>query len=132
MKAEAVTADVTVVRRVHRNASGDWKKVEAKVKEIKAVAETIETLAKDIVKADKQLRELLLEAYTITPAIDSLFYDSPIAPQKQSYYLKAFLRKLGLDGIQGIHTPTINIVDFSKCIKDGCNWLMKFKSDKTI
>jgi hypothetical protein len=114
---------------MHRNQNGDWKKVEKQVKEILTYADVVQSLAEDLVKADAKLKLLLLEAYKDAPITDCLFYDSPISPDKQTYNLRAYLRKLSWPGIRDIVTEPIAIPAFADTIKDGCRWLLKFKKD---
>lgn len=117
------------VKRAFRNSDGDWEKIKKLQKEICNSAETLEQLVKDLVAEDKKLKALQLEAYKLAPAVDCLFYDSPMSPAKQTFHLKAYFKKMGWDGIRDVFVPTVGIDDFSKVIKDGCSWLVKFKSE---
>jgi hypothetical protein len=119
-----------IVRRLQRNDKGDWKRVEEKVKEAKILADVLEGLLKDVVKADAKLREALLDAYRVAPEVDCHYMDSPIAPSRQVYALKAYLKKLGWDGIRDMHTLSVNIQDFSAAMKEASSWLLKFKHAK--
>lgn len=146
MRGEKVSPDV-IIRRVIKNyprnmetdpskpakpdpSFGDWTKIEKLKKDALAQADEIEKLCKDLIKADKKLKDMILEAYATTPSTDSLFYDSPLAPSRQSLYLRAFLKKLGWEGARDVHMDIDKIQDFSKAIKDGFAWLAKFKNDK--
>lgn len=119
-----------VVRRTFKNETGDWKKMDPLVKEILTYGKVIDDLARDLVTADRKLRELMQQAYKTAPRVDSLFIDSPAGPQRQTYALKAYLKKLGWDGVRDVITPTIAIDEFQKAVKDGVTWLLKFRNEK--
>ncbi len=121
-----------ITRRLFRNSNGDWKKLEKLTKEINALAEEMDQMAIDLVKSDSKLKDLMLEAYQIAPETDCLFYDSPVAPNRQTLYLKMHLKKIGWDGVRDVSVSSISIEPFSRMIKDGCRWLLKFKNDKTV
>lgn len=116
--------------RTFKNEKGNWKDAEKLVKEINSYAEIVDSLAKDLVKANKKLLEMALEAYKTAPEIDCLFYDSPLSPSRQSLNLRLYLKKLGFDGIRDVVVNNYDISDFSECVKDGGRWLMKLKPNK--
>jgi hypothetical protein len=116
-----------LIRRLHRNKDGDWSKVEKTVKEIITYAQVVDDLTNDLMKADQKLKELMLEAYRSAPTVDCLFYDSPIAPNKQTLNLKLYLRKLGWDGIRDVYVDPTRIPTFADVTKEACRWLLKFK-----
>lgn len=116
------------LRKLYRNEKGDWKKLEKQIKEIQTYADVVQGLADDLVKADMKLRALLLEAYQQAPATDCLFYDSPISPDKQTFHLRSYLKKLNWSGIRDIMVEPIKIKPFADNVKEGCKWLMKFQS----
>ena len=113
-----------------KHDKGSWDKTEKLLKDIKVFAEVLEGLEKDRIEAYKKLQALILEAYNTAPGVDCLFYDSPLAPNRVLYLLKAFGKKLGFDGITDIFTPSIEIKDFKKGIEEGCDWLLKFKKNE--
>lgn len=119
-----------ITRRLFRNHGGDWKKVEKMTKEIETYAQVVDDLAKDLVKADAKLRDLMLAAYKEVPKTDCLFYDSPVSPSRQTLHLKCYLKKLGWDGVRDVMTASIAIEPFSKNIKEAMRWLLKFKNDE--
>lgn len=118
------------LRRVFRNGSGDWDKVEAIAKELNKYALVWDGLAEDLVKVQTKIKDLTLEAYRLAPQVDSLYYDSPVSPSQQIFYAKQHLKKLGWEAIRDIHTDPNHIELFSKRIKEACRWLLKFKNDK--
>lgn len=118
---------VARVGRFFQNSHGDWEKLEKLTKEITTYADVIDGLAKDLVEANARLRKLLVEAYHLSPEIDCLFYDSPISPSKQTLHLRAYLSKLGFDGIRDVITNPNDIKPFSFHIKEGVQWLMKLR-----
>jgi hypothetical protein len=116
-----------VVRRLHRNKDGDWAKVEKTAKEILTYAKVVEDLANDLVKADAKLKILMLEAYKDAPCVDSLFYDSPVSPDRQTLALKLYLKKLNWPGVRDVIVDTTRVQDFSETMKEAVRWLLKFK-----
>lgn len=123
-----MNADV-ITRRVHRNAAGDWKKVEKLSREIILLAEQMEKTMAELVKQEQKLKDLQLEGFRAAPIVDSLFMDSPVAPHRQTQQVKMYLKKLGWGGSGDVITPTVAIESFSKTVKDSCRWLMKFKDE---
>lgn len=109
-----------------------WEESEKFTKEAMKWAIVIEGLAQDITTASKKMHDALFEAYRRAPIVDCSYGDSPIGPTKQIFHLKAYLKKLGWAGItiRDVLTPTIQIQDFSKVIKAGCDWVLKFKNEK--
>ncbi len=122
--------ELVSLRRLFRNEKGDWKETERLIKEITTYAKVVEDLASDLVKADKKLSELTLEAYKIAPKTDCLFYDSPLSPAKQTFHLKLFLKKLGWNGVRDVFMNDLEIQPFTKQMKDACRWLVKFKENE--
>lgn len=128
---EAKKQELIITRRLFRNPQGDWKKAEKLAKEIMTYAQVVDGLAVDLVKADRHLRQLQLEAYQAAKAVDSLFYDSPVSPARQTMHLKMYLKKLGWDGIRDLHTPSVSIEAFTKNMVEATRWLLKFKDVET-
>lgn len=111
------------------NQKGDWKKLEKLTKDISALADSMQNQVKELVKADTKLKQMQLEAYQLAPQVDCLFYDSPVAPSRQTLYLKMFLKKCGWDGARDIFMDESLPETFSSRIREGCAWLLKFRSD---
>lgn len=114
--------------RTFQNDKGDWVAAEKKIKEAISYAQVVDQMAIDLEKANQKVKDLLLDAFKVTPETDCLFYDSPISPSRQVLYLKSFLVKLGFEGIRDVTTSHEDIKPFSAMIEDGCAWLMKFKN----
>jgi hypothetical protein len=129
MKQEIANV-VARIGRNFQNSKGDWEKLEKLSKEISTYADVIDGLCKDLVEANTRLRKLMVDAYHLSPEIDCLFYDSPISPAKQSLHLRAYLHKLGFDGIRDVITNPVDIKPFSFHIKEGVQWLLKLKPVK--
>lgn len=119
-----------IIKRLFKNPNGDWKKLEKKVDEIQIMADVVQGLAEDLVKAEAKLRVLTLDAYHLAPKTDCLFYDSPVSPDKQVLSLKMYLKKLGWSGVRDVWVDAITIKPFSETVKEGCRWLLKFKNEK--
>ena len=120
----------TVVKRALRNPNGDWNKLETLTKEIIKQGQLVENLCEKLAEADNRLKILCRDAYALAPAVDCVFMDSPIAPHKHTFFIKAQLKKAGWDGIRDVSIESIMIEPFSKIVKDGCKWLLKFKDDQ--
>jgi hypothetical protein len=117
-----------ILRRIFRNDKGDWKKLEKQIKEINTYAEVVQGLADDLVKAETRLKALMLEAYQLAPKVDCLFYDSPISPDKQTFFLRSYLKKLNWSGVRDIMVDPNRIKPFADNVKEGCKWLLKFQT----
>ena len=119
------------LRRLFRNPQGNWAEVEKRCKSINSLAALVQSLTEDLIKANNKLEREILEAYELAPLKDSLYYDCPIGPAKQTLYLRMFLKKLGWDGIRDVWVEPVAIQEFAKHIKEGTRWLLKFK-DKSV
>lgn len=125
-----VIGDNLVARRLVRHQDGDWNKLEKLTKEIIKQAEMIEGFCEKLAKEDQRLRILCADAYALAPKVDCLYMDSPIAPHKNTFHIKAQLKKFGWDGIRDVMIENILIESFAKVMKDNCRWLLKFKDDQ--
>lgn len=109
-----------------------WTAAEKHTKDAEKWGKVLEGLAADFVTASQELNKALLGAYRNAPLVDCNFGDSPIAPRKQIFATKAYLKKLGWAGIsvREVMTPSVNIHDLSKFVSDGCKWILKAKNEK--
>lgn len=117
-------------RDTYLNDLGKWPDCEKTVKEINAQAKLIEDQISALYDSCKALDDLCLKAFNETPEVDSLFYDSPVSPNKMSFFLRSAFRKVGFTFIRDVTKVPIEIEPFSASVKDGTRWLLKLKPRK--
>lgn len=117
-------------RDTYQNDLGKWPESEKTAKEINVQAKLIEDQVSALYDSCKILDDLCLKAFNETPEVDSLFYDSPISPNKMSFFLRSALRKAGFSFVRDITKVPIEIEPFSVAVKDGTRWLLKLKPRK--
>ncbi len=127
--AEVPVKETIILRRTFDNPEGDWVKAEKMCREINSQAKLVEDRIKSLVEEDMKLRNLILQAYKMTPKIDCLFYDSPVAPSRQTMYVKMTLKKFGWDGVRDTFSNLMLFEGIAREIKDGTRWLLKFKPE---
>lgn len=112
---------------IHAKA-GDWKKCGQKVKEAVAIADSMDEILKSAFELNVKLKSTIEEAYALAPFVDEHFANSLLSTTRQTFYMKAYLLKLGLEDFKDILTPPHLIKSFGTEIKQSCDWLMKLKN----